>query len=76
MTSHPNRSARGSPSAAPAPEVVRQFRRSLELSASQAARLVHVSPRSWLQWESGDRRMHPAFWELARLKASRACPAL
>ena len=37
--------------------------------AAQAAALVHTSPRAWLQWESGDRRMHPAFWELARIKA-------
>lgn len=34
------------------------------------ADLVHTSRRSWQQWEAGERRMHPAFWELARLKAT------
>jgi DNA-binding transcriptional regulator YiaG len=25
---------------------------------------LHTSRRAWQQWESGDRRMHPAFWDL------------
>lgn len=27
--------------------------------------------RSWQQWERGERKMHPAFWELASIKADR-----
>ena len=52
----------------PDPETIRDWRRENELSASAAAELVHTSQRSWLQWEAGDRKMHPAFWELAQLK--------
>jgi hypothetical protein len=38
---------------------------------------VHTSLRAWQQWEaaSGDRnhrRMHPAFWELFRIKTEKS----
>lgn len=29
---------------------------------------LHTSRRAFQQWETGDRRMHPAFWELFRIK--------
>lgn len=73
MTAHPNRGARSAAST-PTPDQVREWRRAHELSAAAAAALVHTSARAWLQWESGERRMHPAFWELAQLKAARLCP--
>jgi hypothetical protein len=38
------------------------------------AEQVHTTRRVWQQWESGDRRMHPAFWELARIKHSFIAP--
>lgn len=28
------------------------------------AGLVHTTFRVWQQWETGERRMHPSFWEL------------
>ena len=31
--------------------------------------VVHTTCRVWQQWEAGDRRMHPAFWELFLLKS-------
>ncbi len=31
--------------------------------------MVHSTCRVWQQWEAGDRKMHPAFWELFRIKA-------
>ena len=34
-----------------------------------AAKLVYSGLRSWQHWEDGDRRMHPAIWELFKLKA-------
>jgi DNA-binding transcriptional regulator YiaG len=75
MPNHPNRSKRTpSESRTPKPEEVRAWRRARNLSAAAAAALVHTSPRAWLQWESepddvaNHRRMHPAFWELVRLK--------
>lgn len=68
MTAHPNRGRRSSAST-PKPEEVRDWRRARGFTGEQAAALVHTSRRAWLQWESGERRMHPAFWELARIKA-------
>lgn len=32
------------------------------------AEMLHTSRRSWQQWERGDRKMHPAFWELISIK--------
>jgi len=73
MTNHPNRS-RAAPSAArnPSPEEIRIAREAAGLTQSQAANLVYVSLRNWQQWEATEgtnkRPMHPAFWELFRIK--------
>jgi DNA-binding transcriptional regulator YiaG len=40
------------------------------LSQTAAAEMLRTTCRTWQQWEAGDRRMHPAFWELFRLKVS------
>lgn len=71
MPNHPNRSGIPSTSSTPSPDEVREFRRARELSAAQAGALVHVSGRAWQRWEAGERPMHPAFFELATLKAPR-----
>lgn len=31
---------------------------------------VHTKRRPWQQWETGERRMHPAFWELFKIKVA------
>ncbi len=38
------------------------------LTQRQAAEIVHAGLRTWQQWEGGDRRMHPALFELFLLK--------
>lgn len=50
-----------------------QQRDALGITAAQdhCASLVHTSRRSWQQWERGERRMHPAFWELAQIKMAK-----
>lgn len=47
-----------------------QTDRQLGITAAQdyCAALLHTSRRAWQQWETGDRSMHPAFWELAQIK--------
>lgn len=63
----------------PEPEEVKalrervQARESIGITAAQdwCAEQLHTSRRSWQQWETGARKMHPAFWELARIKAVR-----
>lgn len=68
MPSHPNRGPKG-PAANPAPAEVRGARESAGLTQTAAAALIYCSLRGWQEWESGGRRMHPAMWELFRLKA-------
>jgi len=60
----------------PQPAQVRELRESVQhkreigITAAQhlCADMLHTSQRSWRQWETGDRKMHPAFWELAQIK--------
>lgn len=69
MTAHPNRSRAAGPASNPAPEAIKAARETAGLTQTAAAKLLHSTCRVWQQWEAGDRRMHPAFWELFRLKA-------
>jgi DNA-binding transcriptional regulator YiaG len=69
MPNHPNRSRGGSPSRNPSPEEIRAAREAAGLTQTAAAEIIHATCRAWQQWESGDRRMHPAFWELFCTKA-------
>ncbi|MBE0467983.1 MAG: hypothetical protein IBX55_00445 [Methyloprofundus sp.] len=53
-----------------------RLRETLQLVPSQGitaaqdrcAELMYTSRRAWQQWERGERKMHPAFWELANTK--------
>jgi len=38
------------------------------LTQAGAGLRVHVGLRTWQKWELGERKMHPAFWELFKLK--------
>jgi putative transcriptional regulator len=69
MTNHPNRSSRGNPAANPTPLEIESARKAAGLSQAAAAKLVHATLNAWQKWEVGDRRMHPAFWELFRIKS-------
>lgn len=61
----------------PDPDQVRAAReavqadRGMGITAAQdwCAKQVHTSRRAWQQWERGERRMHPAFWDLFCRKA-------
>lgn len=75
MTNHPNRS-KSSPSRNPRPaEVIAarervQKQKDIGITDAQTlcANLLHTTIRSWQQWETGDRRMHPAFWALFKIR--------
>lgn len=71
MSNHLNRSLVGSPARSPTPDEVRAARDLAGLSQTAAAELLHTTCRTWQQWEAGDRRMHPAFFELFSIKVSR-----
>ncbi len=68
MSSHPNRSRERGPGANPTPAEVRAAREAAGLSQTAAGALVYSSLRAWQAWELGERRMHPAIWELWRIK--------
>jgi DNA-binding transcriptional regulator YiaG len=66
---HPNRSRAATNAARnPTPDEIRQARASAGLTQTEAAALIYCTLRAWQDWESGARRMHPAFWELWRIK--------
>jgi DNA-binding transcriptional regulator YiaG len=50
------------------PDQIKGAREQAGLSTTDAARLVHVSERNWRRWESGDRQMPAAAWELFQIK--------
>ena len=58
------------PNGNPSGTEIRAARISAGLTQTQAADLVHTTCRTWQQWEAEDRKMHPAFWELFRIKVS------
>lgn len=66
-TNHPNR-GKGTASKTPTPVKIAKAREAAGLTQTGAAELVHSTDRAWRQWEAGDRRMHPAFFELFELK--------
>lgn len=48
----------------PKPASIRRARMEAGLTQTEAAALLHTTCRVWQQWEAGDRKMHPAFFEL------------
>lgn len=76
MANHPNRSKQpDSSSRNPAPDEIRALREAAGLTQTRAAELVHTTCRTWQQWEADEgtpasRKMHPAFFELFKIKLS------
>ncbi|MHB1023351.1 MAG: helix-turn-helix domain-containing protein [Acidobacteriaceae bacterium] len=68
VSNHPNRSRAGSAASNPFPADIRSARESAGITQSTAAAMIHASLRGWQKWETGERRMHPAFWELFQIK--------
>lgn len=58
--------------ATPSPDVIRAARSAAGLTQTQAAELIYCTLRGWQEWEAGNRKMHPAFWELFRIKTQQA----
>lgn len=67
MADHQNRvhQCAGSPT----PYQIGEARVLAGLTQTEAGALLHVDGRQWRKWENGERRMHPAFWELFTIKS-------
>ena len=52
----------------PTLEEIKQSRTDAGLTQTEAAETIYCSIGAWKKWESGERKMHPAFWELFLLK--------
>ena len=69
MPTHPNRSKLNpSPARNPKPADILAAREKAGLNQTEAAALLYSTQPAWQRWEAGERPMHPAFWELFRLK--------
>ncbi len=53
----------------PNPIQIKAERQKLSLTQTQSAELIHSKMRTWQDWEGGQRKMHPAFWELFLIKS-------
>ena len=53
----------------PTPDQIRAARTLAGQSQEEAAQLVHVTGRAWRRWESGEREISGAAWELYLIKA-------
>jgi DNA-binding transcriptional regulator YiaG len=71
MSNHPNR-GRSNPASNPSPKEITAAREAAQLTQTEAGKLIYASLRTWQQWEAGDRRMHPAFWEPFKIKLAPA----
>lgn len=70
MSNHPNRSRQTTDASNPTPEQIRTARRNAAMTQGAAASLVYSTLNAWQKWEDGSRRMHPAIWELFKIKAA------
>ncbi len=53
----------------PTPQDLQKIRERYGWTQSEAAALVHVTPRAWQWWEAGQRAMPIGLWELLLIKA-------
>jgi putative transcriptional regulator len=70
MPNHPNR-GRSNPASNPSPKEIAAARAAAQLTQTEAGQLIHASLTAWQKWEAGERHMHPAFWELFKIKLTR-----
>jgi DNA-binding transcriptional regulator YiaG len=68
VSNHPNRCKDRGPGSNPKPEEILRAREAAGLTQEEAGVLLFSGWRSWQDWERGERRMHPATWELFNIK--------
>ena len=56
----------------PTPEQIKQSRLNAGLTQAQAAAVIHKKQLAWQRYESGDRAMDAAYWELFLIKTGQS----
>lgn len=69
---HPGRSPHDGRPKNPKPEHIIAKRIAHGLSEKQASDVIYSTEAAWKRWESGERPLHPAMWELFLLKTDGA----
>lgn len=77
MSNHPNRGRPRNSPVHPTTEMIKAERAAAGLTQTEAAARIYCTLRAWQDWEGGQRRMHPQFWEswLQKTKHLRAASA-
>lgn len=57
----------------PSPAEIRASRLAAGLTQAEAAALIQCGRRAWMEWEAGNREMHPQLWECFNCKISGRC---
>lgn len=54
----------------PTPSMIAKAREKAGITQKRAGVVLHTTERTFQQWEYGERKMHPAFWELFLIKTN------
>lgn len=54
----------------PSPSEIKRVRKAAGLTQEGAAAVIYSTRRTWQDWEAGVNTMHPALWELFKMKVS------
>lgn len=52
----------------PTPNEIRALREKYNITRQDAGKLIYMNGRAFEKWETGARKMHPALFELLKLK--------
>jgi DNA-binding transcriptional regulator YiaG len=55
----------------PTPSQITRTRTMLGLTRAESAKIIYCGKRAWQEWELGNRKMHPALWELFKIKTQK-----
>lgn len=58
----------------PEPHQIKESRKKTGMTQSQAAAMVGHALRTWQDWESGKRNMHPSLWDYWLIKIEQDRP--
>lgn len=73
---HPNRSKNSTAPKSPKPAELLRVREAAGLTQTEAAGILGMTLNAWQRWESGERPMSPALWDLFQRRLNEKTKAL